>query len=311
MPPQLPTLPPPPPPPKTKKKKKAPIASNAPIAPIVSNAPNAPNAAVTAQSQRAGQSGPHTGSLLLQLPLEDLVKKDGGAWNGSIKLKKSRLDTFEGERVLRVFYKKGSGTSQDPFQDSSGCSLVCQNRVVKGQTGLVVAFDVYFDPKNWKWSRGGKFGGLFVGPGVASGYRHSPDGSSHRMMWQKDGGAISYIYPPSDLKQVDAKLQASGHGVGYFGDTFPAGTLKVGQWNHIEIGIKVNTFSKDGKPNADGKSMLCVNGKCGILTNVRWARESKLKIDKFEYGTFFGGPDPAVVDSVSYVKNFRVYAWKD
>lgn len=255
------------------------------------------------------QRGPNTGEFVMKLPVQDLTKPKGGAWEGAVKLKKSTVTTFDGEPVVKVVYKKGSGTSSMPFADQSGCSFSCQNRAVKGQTGVVVAFDVYFDPKAWAWSKGGKIGGLFVGPGVASGYRHSDDGASHRMMWQRDGGAISYIYPPAKLPQADPKLKPDGHGIGYFGNTFDK-VLKVGQWNHVEIGVKVNTFSGT-KPNPDGKSMLTINGKTGTLDNVRWAKSPDLKIHAFEFSTFFGGPDPATVDSVLYAKNFEVYKWKD
>ena len=256
--------------------------------------------------------GPHTGALALKLPVEDLAKKGGGVWEGKVKWNKSGLTSFQGAPAVRVFYKKGSGTSGMAHREASGCSFTCENRAVKGQTGVVVAFDLFFDPANWHWSKGGKIGGLFVGPGVASGYRHSENGASHRMMWQRDGAAISYIYPPAKLAQADPQLKPEGHGVGYFGrDKFPAGTLKVGRWNRVEIGVKVNTFSAAGKPNPDGKSMLTINGVSGVLTNIRWARSPDLKIHNFTYGTFFGGPDPAVVDSVSYVRNFEVFQWKD
>lgn len=259
----------------------------------------------------ATRGGPHTGALLAKLPVEDLKKSGGGSWAGRVKMNASSVTTFQGQPAVKVFYKKGSGTSGMAHRDSSGCSFTSENRAIKGQTGVVVAFDVFFDPKNWHWSKGGKIGGLFVGPGVASGYRHSENGASHRMMWQRDGAAISYIYPPSKMAQVDPDLKPEGHGVGYFGkDKFPAGTLKVGQWNRIEIGVKVNTFT-NGKPNPDGKSVLTINGVSGVLTNIRWAARPDLKIDNFNYGTFFGGPDPAVVDSVSYVRNFEVFQWKD
>lgn len=252
--------------------------------------------------------GPHTGALLMKLPVRDLTKPQAGQWEGKVRWNKCSVTTFQNQPVVKVQYKKGSGTSSMPHYDESGCSFTCEHRAVKGQTGVVVAFDLFFDPANWHWSKGGKIGGLFVGPGQASGYQHSPNGASHRMMWQRDGGAISYIYPPSNLKQADPKLSDEGHGVGYFGDVFPAGTLKVGQWNHVEIGVKINTFT-NGKPNPDGKSMLTINGASGVLNNIRWARSPDLRIDNFNYGTFFGGPDPAVKDSVSYVKDFEVYKW--
>lgn len=254
--------------------------------------------------------GPNTGESVMKLPVEDLKKPGAGAWQGKVNLKKSTVTTFQGEPVVKVFFKKGSGTGSMPHHESSGASCSCQNNAVKGQTGVVVAFDVFFERGAWDWSRGGKLGGLFVGPGVASGYRHSDDGASHRIMWQREGGAISYIYPPAKLPQADPKLKPDGHGIGYFGNLFKEGTLKVGAWNRVEIGVKVNTFT-GGKPNPDGKSMLTVNGVTGSLDNVRWAKSPDLKIHAFEFSTFFGGPSPATVDSTLYVKNFEVFKWKD
>lgn len=261
------------------------------------------------QTESTG-SGPHTGERVAELPVDDLKKPKGGSWEGKVNFKASSLVNFEGKSAVKVFYKKGSGTSSMPHSNAAGVDLVAQNKFIKGQTALVVSFEVYFDPKNWNFSRGGKMAGISVGPGVASGFRHSVDGASHRIMWQAGGGAISYIYPPAKMKQEDPKLKPEGHGVGYFGDKFPAGTLKVGQWNRIELGVKVNTFT-NGKPNPDGKSQLTINGVSGVLTNVRWAARPDIKIDAFGYGSFFGGPSPAVVDSVSYIRNFSVHKWKD
>lgn len=256
--------------------------------------------------------GPHTGALVAVLPVEDLLKDKGGAWRGKANMKKSTVTTFQGSPALRVFMKKGSGTGSMPNYDQSGMLVESRHPEIAGQTSAVVAFDLFFDPDNWHFSKGGKIGGLFVGPGVASGYRHSEDGSSHRMMWKRDGGAISYVYPPSKLKQADPKLTPTGHGIGYFGDSvFPAGTLKVGAWNSVEIGLRVNTFDSSGKPNPDGLSMLTINGKSGVLNNVKWAARPDLKIDNFGFHVFSGGPDPAVVDSVLYARNFEIYRWKD
>ena len=255
--------------------------------------------------------GPHTGAVLIALPLADLNKRGGGVWNGRVRWNKSRLDTFQGEQVVRVFYKQGSGTSLHPFKDASGVSFSIGHPAVAGQRAAVVAFDIYFDPANWNWARGGKIGGIHIGPGKSSGLRHSPNGSSHRLMWQRDGGAISYIYPPSGLVQQDPRMRTTGGGVGYFGNVFKPGTLKVGAWNRVEIGVKLNSFDAAGNPRPDGKSQLTINGVSGVLDNVKWARSPDIKINSFSYGTFFGGPDPAKVDSVSYVKNFVVHAWKD
>lgn len=227
---------------------------------------------------------------------------EGKEWNlrGRVNWKKSGLDTFQGQPALRVFYGKGSGTSSDPGVGGVAFAAAPEGM---GKREAHMSFEVWFD-KGWKWSKGGKIGGWFVGHGNASGYRHSPTGSSHRIMWQRDGGAISYIYPPSDLKQEDPALRAEGHGIAFFKDIFPAGTLKVGQWNRISIGIKMNTFTKDGKPNADGVATLTINGKTGTKSDIRWSRAPDLLISTFDFNTFFGGPDPAEVDCVAFYRNF-------
>lgn len=237
------------------------------------------------------------------LPVTDLQVRGGGAWNlRTINWKKSSLSQIAGDHVLRVFYGKHSGTSADPGIGGMVLSAAPAGLPAREAT---VAFDVYF-ARGWNFSKGGKIGGLFVGTGDASGYAHSPTASSHRIMWQTDGGAISYLYPPSDLPQADAKLQDTGHGIGYFKDLFPAGTLKVGAWNTVELGITLNTFAKDGQPNADGVATLHINGVRGVKNDIRWARSPDLLITSLQFNTFFGGPDPAVCDCTAYYKNFKL-----
>lgn len=253
--------------------------------------------------------GPHTGRLLLKLPVTDLTLPNAGVWNGRVSFKKSGLAAFQGETVLRAFYQKGSGTSSDPHHDASGMSVTSEAVPIVGAKALVVAFDIYFDPARWHWSRGGKLGGIFVGTGKASGGRHSDDGASHRIMWQEDGGAISYVYPPAGLPQRDPKLKASNYGIGYHHQAFQ-GALKAGQWNHVEIGVKLNSF-RGGKPAMDGKAVLTVNGVTAALDGINWSKSPDIQITSFEYNTFFGGPDPARVDSVAYTKNYEVYEWRD
>ena len=254
-----------------------------------------------------GRVSGNVGSLLATLDIDDLNKSDGGgAWGlrGRINWKKSGVAKFQGRSALRVFYGKNSGTSQH-----SGVGGLGFNSVPRGlpRSGAVITFDVFFEP-GWHFSKGGKICGLHIGHGAAGGGQHSVDGSSHRIMWQANGGAISYIYPPKGLPQVDKRLSDSGYGDGFFHDTFPAGTLKVGEWNHVEIGVRVNTFS-NGKPNADGVAYLHVNGKTGTLNSVRWSAREDLKITEINFGTFFGGPDPAKLDCVAYYQNFKLFDW--
>lgn len=253
-------------------------------------------------------SGKHSGPVRHALALDDLAKPGAGAWKGRVKWNKCEVASFQGQSALRVFYKKGSGTSADPHHDQSGMSIKCE--CIKGAKSAVVCFDVFFDPANWHWSRGGKLGGIFVGDGAASGGRHTPTAASHRIMWQADGGAISYIYLPSGLAQPNPQLAASDYGTGLHHATF-ARALKPGQWNRVEIGVKLNSFGADGKPAGDGRAMLCINGVSAVTDRINWSPRPDLLLSAFEYTTFFGGPDPAVVDSVSYVRNFQVREWRD
>lgn len=243
---------------------------------------------------------------LQRLPVEDLLKEGGGAWNlkGKVSWKESSVAQFDGRTCLRAFYNKGSGTSSDP--GVGGVAFTARPQAMNPGEA-VMAFDVFFED-GWHFSKGGKIGGFFVGTGTASGYRHSDTASSHRIMWKKDGAAIAYIYPPSNLEQEDPALKAEGCGVAYFMDTFAPGTLKVGAWNSVLIGVRMNSFA-DGKPNADGVALLSVNGVTRTKNDVRWSRAPDLQISAFDFNTFFGGPDPAVKDCTAYYSNFRLVGW--
>lgn len=255
--------------------------------------------------------GPHTGDLLASLPVADLLRPGGGAWKlkAPPAWKLSKVTKVGGEDVLSVFHQKNSGTSSDPGVGGIGISAA--PRGFPSSTGAVVAWDVFFEP-GWDFVRGGKFGGMGVGPGVASGYRHSEDGASNRVMWQEDGGCIVYIYPPEGSKQEVPALRAQSdkdHGAGFFGREF-AKALKIGAWNRIELGTKLNTFT-GSRPNADGKASLTVNGVSRTLDDVVWRKFPKLAIESFEFGVFFGGPSPASRNCRALYKNFAVHAWKE
>ena len=256
--------------------------------------------------------GSKSGKLITALPITDLAKPNGGAFNvkeKNIKLDKAgKLIDFEGEKVLSVFYEKGTGTSgmKKPKLGRFDFTAVPQGLPA---LAAVIKFDVYFAP-GWNFSRGGKLGGLAVGHGKASGYVRSHDGASHRMMWKHDGGAISYVYPPKDLKQEIPGLEHTEHGHAFFHHLFPSGTLKIGKWHTVEIGIKLNSF-KGSKPNANGESYLAIDGVTGHLNNIRWRKFQDIKITKFSFSSFFGGPAPALTDCYAYFKNYELREWKD
>jgi hypothetical protein len=237
---------------------------------------------------------------LVRLPIEDLSdgRRNDGAWGlqGEPAWKKSGVRDGQ----LSVFYGKDSGTSGDPGVGGMAFTAIPRGLPSREAT---MTFKVLFEP-GWHFSKGGKVGGFFVGHGEASGYQHSPTGSSHRLMWQRGGGAIAYIYPPSGLAQKDPALQPEGHGIGYFKDLFPEGTLKVGTWNTVTLGIRINSFRADGTPRADGVATLRINGMLGVKDDIRWSRSSDLIVSQFRFNTFFGGPDPAVCDCRARYRDF-------
>jgi len=231
----------------------------------------------------------------------NLLTKGGGSWNiDKVNMKKSVVSTFHGKKVVQVVYDKNSGTSANP--GIGGFSFVA---VPDGLDKNAIAFswDVLY-PKGFDYSRGGKHGGVFIGHGAASGYEHSPTGSSNRIMWQQNGGVIDYIYPPSDLKQKIPGLDPEGHGIGFFENDFK-NALKYDVWNRIELGTKMNTF-KNGVPQLDGESYVIVNGKKEVLKGINWSRRPDLMINRFDFSTFFGGPLPSPKNQFCYFTNFQM-----
>jgi hypothetical protein len=231
----------------------------------------------------------------------NLLSKGGGDWNvDNVNMKKSVVTTFQGKTVVKAQYDKNSGTSGDP--GVGGFSFVAVPDKLNKQA-ITFAWDVFY-PKGFDFAKGGKFFGPFIGHGAASGYDHSPTGSSNRVMWQRSGGVIDYIYPPSDLKQKIPTLDPTGHGIGFFSDEF-ANALKYDVWNHVEVGTKMNSF-KNGVAQLDGESYVVVNGKKAVLKGINWSRSPDLVINRFDANSFFGGPDPSPKSQFAYFTNFQM-----
>lgn len=230
-----------------------------------------------------------------------LLTKGGGSWNiDRYNLKKSVVTTAGGETVIKCQYDKNSGTSNDPGVGGFSFTAIPDKM---NKDAITFSWEVYY-PTGFKFARGGKFGGTTVGYGAASGYRHSTTGASNRIMWQEDGGVIDYIYPAEGLKQTNPDLVAEGHGCGFFGRDF-AKALKIGTWNKLSVGTKMNSF-KNGVPQCDGETYVIVNGKKEIIKGINWSKSPDLKISQFDMGTFFGGPLPSPVDQHCYFKNFQM-----
>jgi len=230
-----------------------------------------------------------------------LLSSGGGAWNiTNLKMLKSTVTAFGNYTVLRCHYDLNSGTSADP--GVGGFSFVA-NPTDMNQNAIKLSWDVYY-PTGFKFARGGKFGGVGIGYGAASGGNHSTTGASNRIMWQEDGGIIDYLYLPSGVPQTNPGLQKDGFGIGLFKNDF-AKALRTGYWNKIELGTKVNTF-KNGVPQSDGETYVSVNGVKRTLVGINWSGSPELKISQINMGNFFGGPTPSPVEQFCYFKNFQV-----
>jgi hypothetical protein len=214
---------------------------------------------------------------------------------------------MDGQDTLKVVYKQGSGTPNG--NDDGGISFRAAPTGLFPADSAMLGFDVFFEP-GWKWARGGKFGGFHIGVGPASGGSHSPTASSHRIMWQKEGGAISLIYAPLGLDQLDDTLEPRNNrfGAGFHHEAF-AKVFKVGQWHSVRLGVRNNSYDRNGNAKPDGVAYLRVDGRKQIKRQIKWTasnRDPQPHINHIAWNTFFGGPNTAPVDCVAFYRNFKL-----
>jgi hypothetical protein len=246
--------------------------------------------------------------------IKNNTAKDGGPWKlyGRQHWKSARLVQLDDRYALRVPYPKGSGTSSSPNNDG-GCAFSSAPWSSATVDQAIVSFQVYFGngfDYIGGFQYGGKIAGFHVGDprSKASGKEHS-EAASFRMMWRERGSAVGYVYVPKGVEQPDKSLEPTGEsdpGVDIFKGVFPEKTLKLGQWNTIKIGVKLNTFDADGKPRGDGRATLTINGKGAEKTNIVWRDDPARKISLFKFNTFFGGPEHTRKDCVAYFSRFNM-----
>lgn len=234
----------------------------------------------------------------------ETINKPGSPWNAGHDLRTSKISTFMGDTVIAAHYPRGSGST-----GTNNGGVAIGSSIGMPRKAAVFSFQVYHPP-GFNPARGGKLFGFGVGKGRASGGDHSSDGASHRVMWQSNFGAISYIYPPEGVKQKSKDMEPEKYGNGFWGKDFE-NALKPGEWHTVEVGIKMNTFS-GSKPNQDGIAYLCIDGKSRELTGFIWMGDPKnANINLITGNTFFGGPENSPVEQTCYYKGFKLYEWND
>ena len=207
----------------------------------------------------------------------------------------------EGKQAYQVTLKKGG---RGP--GASNCGIYIKPKGVFPATEARWKFKLWFDPA-FPWLNtpthrvGGKLGGFVMGHGACSGGNYSATGASYRLVFAENQGARGYLYP--QLKKAHAggnptwqqldqspefqKLADVCAGVHMFAPKHtPLLHFKMGQWNEVEMYMKLNTPGKQ-----DGIAELIINGKRQRWDFVRFRHTPNVLIESIHIQPFFGGGD--------------------
>lgn len=212
--------------------------------------------------------------------------------------------------VLRVRYPAGSGSPRSKGPPG-GAGFVATPRCLPA-TDAILEYSVKFAP-NFEWSYGGKLPGLFIGKGVAAGGERSAGAASCRLMWQREGGLVAYVYTPAGARQSAAFDREAGgrSSTGYGHCLFAAARLQLrgrGQWNKVVMRVKLNGFDDSNRPKQDGVLTIGVNGKAATMSGIVWRRFPDVKITHVMFSTFFGGAWTSPVSTHADFAGFSIVA---
>ena len=99
-----------------------------------------------------------------------------------------------GERVIRVFYPKGSESGNR--SNKGGINYMIRNQF-RASNSATLTYDLYFS-RNFGFARGGKLPGFFGGTGTCSGGTGTRTCFSARFMWRTNGAGEIYGYIPNE-----------------------------------------------------------------------------------------------------------------
>jgi len=170
------------------------------------------------------------------------------------------------------------------------------------KNAVKMSFDINFQPGfsfvNNTTSEGGKVGGLHVGKGAASGCRHTPDGSSLRLVWQrgnnknrKGSGASAYTYLPTGTRgKQPAFVEKQGSpdcGLHLFRDDLDQIFSNTGSWYNVTLGIQLNDVGR-----SNGKIFFEIKGPKSFRaeeSGMMWRTSASMDIREASISSFFGG----------------------
>lgn len=140
---------------------------------------------------------------------------------------------------------------------------------------LYVSFWLKFED-NFNFVIGGKVPGLRGGRPLGKVKPNGRDRFSGRMMWRDQGKVVQYVYHPDQPAQAGDEMDWNLKGQRFF---------QPGKWHRVETRIKLNV---PGKRNGIIQSWF--DGKLALdRRNIRFRDINSLKIDIFDFSTFFGG----------------------
>lgn len=240
----------------------------------------------------------------INLPLQSLTTswKSNKDWRiVSDSIGKGYIEIINGN-ILKATYPKGSYNPSSRFH--GGFQFNAQPKVFPSQQ-ITLTYQVLF-PIGFRWVKGGKLPGLWIGNMGANGGNHLPDGSSFRVMWRANGEAEAYLYLPRQPNKTFYEQKGYVYN-GQFGESLWRGqfTFETNAWNNVTLYIKVNT------PNeANGVIGLTINNISQHIDNVLWIKNNKQQnVNGVMMHTFFGGNDESWATPVEqnvYFKNFVV-----
>lgn len=167
-----------------------------------------------------------------------------------------------------------------------------------------VRFDISFS-KDFDFGCRGKVGGFQIGAGASTGERHSPWGSSFRVMWDSAGGAYMYVYYPTGW----GAQAPNGAGVSY--RAIPGAFRKNARddqkrWHVVTMTVQLNSFDRQGRPRHDGKLVLNVDGVSQTVPGVVMRISPRITVNDFVFNFFHGGPCTAGKSMTAWVQNARL-----
>ena len=177
-------------------------------------------------------------TLLGQRPLLlDNFERNRGDLVGDLS-RNDHLEVVKGEGT------GGSKAIEATYQgnENGSARIVARTSLKRPGKEFTLCYDVKF-AKDFDFAKGGKLPGLGPEKPVTGGDPMRSDGWSARLMWQKEGGVISYIYHQDQP--------------GKYGDSKKANIkLETGKFHAITLQVTINSAGDQ----ADGRVAIYIDG---------------------------------------------------